>query len=65
MEPLTPTKDIKLAVLEPENGGELEVGMTFIRLDDSPVPFAVSLPLARLTCELLRQLIEQIEALKR
>lgn len=65
MERLTKTKEIELAILEPQNGNEFEVGMTLIRLDDSPVPFAVPLEVAQSLSGLLPRLIEQIEALKR
>ena len=65
MERLTAAKEVELAVVEPENGGEFEVGMRFIRADDSSVPFAISLSVARSLGERLHQLIEQIEALKR
>ena len=65
MERLQQAKEIELALVEPENGGEYEVGMRFIRADDSSVPFAVPLAVARALNERLHQLIEQIEALKR
>lgn len=61
MERLTEVKEIEIAIVERGNGGNDQVGMKFIRLDGSPVPFAVPLELARDLSARLLQLIEKIE----
>jgi Predicted transcription factor, homolog of eukaryotic MBF1 len=64
-ERLTKADEIELAIVEPGNGGEFEIGMKFIRPDGTSVPFAVSLAVARSTSGLLLQVLDQIEAMTR